>query len=426
MTRHALELLMQRAYPMSNGLNHTVKTNNRRYSQANMAIAASCFIAFVSFGFVASFGVFMTPMTSELGWNREVFALAVAVATVCWGVTQPVAGMLADRYGASRVIAFGAIMAALGFIIRSQVVDPTVFITTGVLVGIGTGACSFSLVIAAMGKIVEAKRRSFILGLGAASASAGMFVAAPLSLMFIQSYGWQWSMVLISMSFLLVLPALLVIAPLSKGSVSHASSDFSFALRTAFSDRSYLLLFFGFSVCGFHVSFIGTHLPAYIVDIGLSAEVGAWSLGLIGLFNIGGSLLSGWCGQVMSKKKMLAFIYAARAVAIFAFISFPVSPMMIYIFSAVMGMLWLATVPLTTGLIAQTQGIKFLATLSGMVFMSHQIGGFMGAWLGGRIYDLYQDYTPMWWWAIGFGVLAAVLHMGVNERPGKLASYKPG
>jgi predicted MFS family arabinose efflux permease len=275
-----------------------------------------------------------------------------------------------------------------------------------------------------MGKIVETQRRSFILGLGTASASAGMFVAAPLSLMFIQSYGWQWSMVLIAISFLLVLPALLVIAPLSKGSVNGRSSDFSFALRTAFSDRSYLLLFFGFFVCGFHVSFIGTHLPAYIVDIGLSPEVGAWSLGLIGLFNIAGSLLSGWCGQVMSKKKALAFIYAARAVVILVFISSPISPMMIYLFSAVMGLLWLATVPLTTGLIAQTQGIKFLATLAGMVFMSHQIGGFMGAWLGGRIYDMYQDYTPMWWWAIGFGVLAAVLHMGINERPGKLANYQ--
>jgi len=409
---------------MSHPLNHNIDTNKGLNFQTTIAIAAGCFIAFVSFGFVASFGVFMTPMTSVLGWSREIFALAVAVATVCWGLTQPVAGMLADRYGAAWVIAFGAITAASGFIIRSQFVDPTVFIATGILVGIGTGACSFSLIIAAMGKIVETQRRSFILGLGTASASAGMFVAAPLSLVFIQSYGWQWSMVLIAISFLLVLPALLVIAPLSKGSVNGGSSDFSFALRTAFSDRSYLLLFFGFFVCGFHVSFIGTHLPAYIVDIGLSPEVGAWSLGLIGLFNIAGSLLSGWCGQVMSKKKALAFIYAARAVVILVFISSPISPMMIYLFSAVMGLLWLATVPLTTGLIAQTQGIKFLATLAGMVFMSHQIGGFMGAWLGGRIYDLYQDYTPMWWWAIGFGVLAAVLHMGINERPGKLANYQ--
>jgi MFS family permease len=410
---------------MSNLLDRNIDTNNGRNLQTTMAIAAGCFIAFVSFGFVASFGVFMTPITSILGWSREIFALAVAVATVCWGLTQPIAGMLADRYGAAWVIAFGAITAAFGFIIRSQFVDPTIFIATGVLVGIGTGACSFSLIIAAMGKIVNAQRRSFILGLGTASASAGMFVAAPLSLMFIQNYGWQWSMVLIAISFLLVLPALLVIAPLSKGSVNGGSNDFSFALKTAFSNRSYLLLFFGFFVCGFHVSFIGTHLPAYIVDIGLSPEVGAWSLGLIGLFNIAGSLLSGWCGQVISKKKALAFIYAARAVVILVFISSPISPMMIYVFSAVMGLLWLATVPLTTGLIAQTQGIKFLATLAGMVFMSHQIGGFMGAWLGGRLYGLYQDYTPMWWWAIGLGVLAAVLHMGIDERPGKLASYEP-
>ncbi len=386
------------------------------------AIVAGCMVAFVGFGFAATFGVFMRPMSAELGWGREVFSLSMAIQALCWGITQPLAGMVADRFGTARVLAFGAVVSALGFFLRGAVVDPTVFVASGLIVGVGTGACSFPVVIVALGKVVSAEQRSFVLGLGTAAASTGMFVAAPLSNLLMSWLGWQTSILVIAASFLLILPPLYLIARVSRPTaVASAEGGFGHAVRTAFSERAYVLLFFGFFVCGFHVSFIQTHLPAYIVDEGLPAVVGAWSLALIGLFNIAGSFLSGWSGKVYSKKKVLSGIYFARAVVITAFILLPLSPVSIYIFSAIMGLLWLSTVPLTTGLVAQTQGLRFFSTLVGLVFLSHQTGAFIGAWLGGRLYDLNQDYSAMWWAAIVLGLLATLLHLPIRESPGKLA-----
>jgi predicted MFS family arabinose efflux permease len=386
------------------------------------AIIAGCIIAFVGFGFASTFGVFLRPMSEELGWGREVFSLSMAIQALCWGATQPLAGMVADRYGTARVLAFGAVVSALGFLLRGAVIDPTVFIASGIIVGIGTGACSFPVVIVALGKVVEAKQRSFVLGLGTAAASTGMFVAAPLSSILMNLIGWQSSILVIAASFLLILPTLVFIARVSKPTVPDTSSGgFAFAVRTAFSDRSYVLLFLGFFVCGFHVAFIQTHLPAYIADKGLAPIIGAWSLGLIGLFNIAGSFLSGWSGQRYSKKGALAGIYFARAVVITAFILVPLSATSVYLFSAIMGLLWLSTVPLTTGLVAQTQGLRFLSTLAGLVFFSHQTGAFIGAWLGGRIYDATSDYSIMWWAAVALGLLATLLHIPIKEEEGTLA-----
>ncbi len=385
------------------------------------AIIAGCIVAFVGFGFAATFGVFLRPMSQELGWGREVFALSMAIQALFWGLTQPFAGMVADKYGTARVLAFGAIVAALGFFLRGAVIDPTVFIISGVIVGIGTGACSFPVVIITLGKIVKAERRSFMLGLGTA-ASAGMFVAAPVSTVLMNSIGWQNSILVIAASFLLILPVLIFIARVSKPTAKDSgASGFTYAVKTAFSDRSFVLLFFGFFVCGFHVAFIQTHLPAYIADKGLAPIIAAWSLALIGLFNIAGSFLAGWSGQKHSKKNLLAGIYFSRAIVIAAFILTPLSPSSVFIFSAVMGVLWLSTVPLTTGLIAQTQGLRFLSTLAGLVFFSHQTGAFLGAWLGGRIYDSSGDYTVMWWTAIALALIATLLHLPIREKPGKLA-----
>jgi len=391
-------------------------------ASVNAAIMAGCLVAFIGFGFAATFGVFLRPMSEELGWAREVFSLSMAIQALAWGVTQPFAGMVADRYGTARVLAFGAIVSALGFLIRGAIVDETVFVLSGVVVGIGTGACSFPVVIVALGKIVTAKRRSFILGLGTAAASTGMFVAAPLSTILMNTIGWQKSVFVIAASFLLILPALYFIARVSKPSAPDASGGgFGYAVRTAFSERSFVLLFVGFFVCGFHVAFIQTHLPAYIADQGLAPVIGAWSLGLIGLFNIAGSFISGWSGQVYSKKRVLAGIYFARAVVIASFILIPLSAVSVYIFSAVMGLLWLSTVPLTTGLVAQTQGLRFLSTLAGLVFFSHQTGAFIGAWLGGRIYDSSGSYEIMWWAAIVLALLATLIHLPIREQAGKLA-----
>ena len=386
------------------------------------AIIAGCVISFVSFGFSASFSVFLRPMSADLGWGREVFSLSLAIQALMWGVTQPLAGAYADKHGSTQVLAFGAVFAALGFALRGILLDETMFILTGFIVGIGTGACSFPVVIVALGKVVEAKQRSFILGLGTAAASAGMFAGAPIATTLIGTIGWGIAIFFVAASFLIILPLLFFVSRASeKPSPSREQLNTIQAIKTAFSDRSYTLLFFGFFVCGFHVQFIQTHLPAYITDEGLAPIIGAWSLALIGLFNIGGSFFSGWSGQIYSKPKLLSGIYASRAAVIALFIFTPLSGTSVLVFSAAMGILWLSTVPLTTGLIAQTQGLKFLSTLAGLVFFSHQVGGFLGAWLGGRLYDITGNYEAMWIAAILFGLAATIIHLPIKEQPGKLA-----
>jgi predicted MFS family arabinose efflux permease len=386
------------------------------------AIIAGCVISFVSFGFSASFSVFLRPMSADLGWGREVFSLSLAIQALMWGITQPIAGAYADKHGSTRVLAFGAIFAAIGFALRGLFLDETLFILTGFIVGIGTGACSFPVVIVALGKVVEAKQRSFIMGLGTAAASAGMFAGAPIATILIGTIGWGVAIFLVAASFLIILPLLFFVSQASeKTAQSTEQVNTMQAIKIAFSDRSYTLLFFGFFVCGFHVQFIQTHLPAYITDEGLAPIIGAWSLALIGLFNIAGSFLSGWSGQVYSKPKLLSGIYAFRAAVISAFIFTPLSETSVLVFSAAMGILWLSTVPLTTGLIAQTQGLKFLSTLAGLVFFSHQVGGFLGAWLGGRLYDLTGNYEAMWIAAILLGLLATIIHLPIKEAAGKLA-----
>jgi len=386
------------------------------------AIIAGCVVSFVSFGFSASFSVFLRPMSADLGWGREIFSLSLAIQALMWGVTQPLAGAYADKHGSTQVLAFGAVFAALGFALRGILLDETMFILTGFIVGIGTGACSFPVVIVALGKVVEAKQRSFILGLGTAAASAGMFAGAPIATTLIGTIGWGVAIFFVAASFLIILPLLIFVSRASeKPSPSREQLNTIQAIKTAFSDRSYTLLFFGFFVCGFHVQFIQTHLPAYITDEGLAPIIGAWSLALIGLFNIGGSFFSGWSGQIYSKPKLLSGIYASRAVVIALFIFTPLSGTSVLVFSAAMGILWLSTVPLTTGLIAQTQGLKFLSTLAGLVFFSHQVGGFLGAWLGGRLYDSTGNYEAMWIAAILFGLAATIIHLPIKEQPGKLA-----
>ena len=398
------------------------KSNNKLKPAIQHAIIAGCIISFISFGFSASFSVFLRPMSVDLGWGREVFSLSLAIQVLMWGVAQPLAGAYADKHGPTQVLAFGAIFAALGFALRGILLDKTMFILTGFIVGIGTGACSFPVVIVALGKVVRAKQRSFILGLGTAAASAGMFAGAPIATILMDKIGWGAAILIVATSFLVILPLLYFISRASEKPKTHKEQLNTLqAIKIAFSDRSYTLLFFGFFVCGFHVQFIQTHLPAYITDEGLAPIIGAWSLALIGLFNIGGSFLSGWSGQLYSKPKLLAGIYASRAAVITIFIFTPLNETSVLIFSAGMGILWLSTVALTTGLVAQTQGLKFLSTLVGLVFLSHQVGGFLGAWLGGRLYDLTGNYNAMWVAAILFGLAATVIHIPIKERPGKLA-----
>lgn len=390
--------------------------------ELKLAIFAGCMISFISFGFSASFSVFLRPMSIELGWGREVFSLSLAIQALMWGITQPLAGMYADKHGSSRVLAFGAVVAALGFALRGVFDDQTLFILTGFIVGVGTGACSFPVVIVALGKVVQPALRSFIMGLGTAAASAGMFAGAPIATTLIGWMGWSVSIFFLAFSFVLILPLLIFVARVSETPAGGGAANNTWgAVKVAFSDRSYTLLFFGFFVCGFHVQFIQTHLPAYIIDEGLTPIIGAWSLALIGLFNIAGSFLSGWSGQVYPKPKLLSGIYLTRAIVITLFIMAPVTGSSVLFFSAAMGILWLSTVPLTTGIIAQTQGLRYLSTMAGLVFFSHQVGGFLGAWLGGKLYDTTGDYQAMWVAAIALGLMATVLHLPIRETPGALA-----
>ena len=400
------------------------QSSSEPFSQGKIttAIVAGCCIAVLSFGFAATFGMFLRPITEDLGWPREVFSLSVGLQLLFWGLTQPFAGMVADRAGSARVLAVGAVAAAAGFWLRGAWVDADVFVLAGILVGIGTGACSFPIVTVALGKVVAPERRSFILGLGTAAGSFGMLAAALLTPRIIDAFGWVSALYIISASYLLVLPASVLIGRVSRPTAQGAgAAGFGYAVKTAFADRSYVLLFFGFYVCGFHVAFIQTHLPAYIQDMGLHALMGGVSLALIGAFNIAGSFASGWSGSVLPKKSVLSAIYFGRAVVIAGFILIPLSTTSLYVFSGLMGLLWLSTVPLTMGLVAQTQGMTYLSTLTGIIFLGHQLGSFTGAWLGGRIFDLYLDYTPMWWAAVAFGLLATLLHLPIREEPGPLA-----
>lgn len=384
--------------------------------EVSRAIFAGCVVAFFGFGFAASFGLFLSPISDELGWGREVFSLSVAIQMLCWGIAQPFAGAIADRYGTARVLFAGSILAAFGFLIRGLTSDPTIFVISGFFAGVGTGAISLPIVIVALGKVVPEERRSFVMGLGTAVASLGMFASAPASAFLIEMLDWRNALLVISASYLAIWPVLGFIARVSKPTAGGGGLEhFNVALREAFSDRSYLCLFFGFFVCGFHVAFIQTHLPAYITDLGAAAETGAWALALIGLFNIAGSFMAGWIGQHHSMKYSLSSIYLSRSIVISIFVLAPLSDFGIYLFAAAMGILWLSTVPLTTGLIAQTQGLRFLSTLTGMVFFSHQVGSFIGVLLGGWIFDASQSYALVWWLAVALGLFATLIHLPIRE-----------
>lgn len=389
-------------------------------------LLVGCLIAMIGFGVRSIFGLFLEPMTAARGWDRETFALAIAIQNLIWGATLPFAGALADRSGPSRVIALGALAYAAGIWGMAESESGLAFqLFGGLLTGIGVAFTAFSLVLAAMAKVVGPERRSLVLGLGTAAGSLGQAVFSPLGQSFIAAFGWHGALISLSLSVLALVPlAFMLSGPSSAADEPEIDQSLIEALREARGHRGYLLLTTGFFACGFHVAFITVHFPAYIIDIGLSAEVGAWAISLIGLFNIVGSLLSGAAGQRWSKKYGLSFIYTARAVLITVFMLAPVSAASVYAFSAVLGILWLSTVPLTTGIVAQVFGTRYMATLFAIVFFSHQVGSFLGVWLGGWIYDATGSYAPMWWAGVALGVAAAVVHLPIDEKP--LARLRPG
>ena len=390
------------------------------WNSVPFVIVIGCLIVIASFGPRSILGLFLEPMTSANGWSRETFALALALQNLMWGAGQPVAGAIADRFGTAKVIAAGGIVYALGLVLMAYADGPfALHLTGGVMVGLGMSAASFSLVLSAFGRIVTPQKRSIAFGIGTAAGSFGQFVFGLGGIQLINQFGWQNALVALGL-IVLIAPVLAVFlrgtasdtAPLSAPQQSIPQ-----ALREAFGHRSYNLLVVGFFVCGFHVAFITVHLPPFLSDMGIAQRWGGWAIALIGLFNIVGSLASGVIGGRMSKPVLLAFIYLARGVAIALFLTFPVTPVTIILFSATMGLLWLSTVPPTSALVATMFGPRYMATLFGFVFFSHQVGAFLGVWLGGRLYDVTGSYDSVWYIAIALSGFAALVHWPIQEKP---------
>ena len=386
-----------------------------------IVVIFGCLIAAIAFGPRSTFGFFLTPVTSTHGLGRDTFAFAIALQNLLWGASQPFSGALADRFGNVRVMWVGALMYAAGLFMMSYATTPgTLSVSVGVLIGLGLSGCSFPVVLAALGKILPEQWRSFAFGAGTAAGSFGQFLYSPLAVGLMGSFGWQNTLLIFGATMLLVLPlSLMLVTP--QANATHMASVPAQSLRQALSEalshRSYVLLVLGYFTCGFQLQFITIHMPPYLLDQGLSVEVGGWTIAVIGLFNIVGSLASGWLGTFVPKRFLLSFIYFGRALAILAFISFPVTPTTCIVFGASMGLLWLSTVPPTTGLIALMFGTRWLATLAGFAFFSHQVGGFLGVLLGGIAFERTGSYELMWWLAVLFGVLSAVINLPIVEKP---------
>ncbi|MFY9838273.1 MAG: MFS transporter [Xanthobacteraceae bacterium] len=384
-----------------------------------LVIGFGSLIALIAFGPRSTLGFFLTPLSSANHWGRDVFAFALALQNLLWGVGQPLGGIIADRFGSVRVLCGGALLYALGLALMAHATSaPLLDLSAGVLIGFGLAGCSFPVVLAAFGKIVPLQYRSIAFGFGTAAGSFGQFLYSPVAVALMDMFGWQQTLMIFAVSMLAVLPLSTALAtPPSEGTHTAGSQSLRQALGEAFAHRSYLLLVLGFFTCGFQLQFITVHMPSYLVDRGLSAQVGGWTIATIGLFNIVGSVMAGWLGDRMPKRYLLSTIYFLRAAAILAFISFPVTPATCIAFGAVMGLMWLSTVPPTNGIIALMFGTRWLATLAGFAFFSHQVGGFLGVWLGGIVFDRTGSYNMVWWLAILFGVLSALINMPIVEKP---------
>src|SRR5258708_5869926 len=392
-------------------------------------VVCGSLIGMLTFGPRSAFGFFMQPMSHEFGWGRDVFALALAVQNLLWGIGQPFAGAIADRFGTVRVISVGALMYALGLMVMRYGSTPaSVELGAGLLIGFGLSGCSFNLVLSAFGKLLPPEWRGIALGAGTAAGSFGQFLFAPIGVALIDNFGWQPALTVFAALMLLAIPLSLALATpaVAPSDVPVAQQQsFKQALAEAFGHRSYVLLVLGFFTCGFQLAFVTVHLPSYLIDRGLSAQIGGWTLATIGRVNIMGSLVSGYLGNRMPKRYILSIIYFARALSIVAFISLPGSPVTTLIFGAVTGLLWLSTVPPTSALVAVMFGTRWLAMLFGFAFFSHQVGGFLGVLLGGFVFDSYGSYNPVWWLSVFFGVMSALINLPIVEKPVARAAMAP-
>lgn len=375
-------------------------------------------IVTLSMGVRHGFGLWLQPITQAQNWTRENFALAMAIQNLAWGFFSIFSGMMADRFGAFRVILVGALLYALGLVGMAYSTSVLAFsLTTGVLIGIAQAGTTYPVIYGVIGRNVSAEKRSWAMGVAAAAGSFGQFLMVPVEGFLITNFGWQEALVWLTLAMLIAVPMAIGLREPNFGNGHATAREQSIfqALREAFAYRSFQLLMAGFFVCGFQVVFIAVHMPSYLKDNGLSPEVASIALALIGLFNVFGTYIAGSLGQRLAKRKILAFIYLSRSVAIALFLSSPLTPWTVYIFTAVMGLLWLSTVPPTNAVIAQIFGISHFSMLSGFVFFSHQIGSFLGVWLGGYLYDKTGSYDIVWYISIALGVLATLVNLPVKE-----------
>jgi len=393
-----------------------------RWRTPLVILLCGCLISAIAFGPRSTFGFFLAPMTADHGWGRDTYALALAIEMLLWGASQPFAGALADRFGAVPVLIAGVLLYIAGIVWMAYATTPLEFqLSAGVLIGIGLGGCSFGIVIGAFAKLMPEKWRALSFGAGTAAGSFGQFLFSPLAVAMLGRFGWQQTLLIYAVMLLAIVPLAFALSAPSKGVVAltrvGTGQSVGQALSEAFGHKSYVLLTLGYFTCGFQLFFITVHLPAYLVDRGLGVSIGGWTIGAIGLFNIVGSLLSGYISNLMPKRYLLSAIYFSRSVAILIFILLPPSAVTTLIFGGVMGLLWLSTVPPTSALVAIMFGPRWLTMLLGVAYFSHQVGGFLGVWLGGVLFERTGSYDLIWWGSIFFGIASAIINLPIVERP---------
>ncbi|MEM7619825.1 MAG: MFS transporter [Pseudomonadota bacterium] len=392
-----------------------------------LIIIAGGTIMAIALGLRQALGLYLTPISIDLSIGRETFAFALGLMNLFWGLGAPLTGMIADKYGAGRIVVVAAVCYTLGLLVMMMPGAGNQLILGGTLIGLGMSGAGFSVILGIVGRSAPEHKRGFALGLTSMIGSIGLFVALPYTHVLMASFGWVTSLMILSATAFVMAPLAYAISgkpTVSKGTVGAPSQTLKEALKEACADRNFALLNIGFFVCGFHVAFIAIHLPAYINDAGLATWLGAAALSLIGIGNIIGSFGCGALGDYFAKKNVLSLLYAIRSVIILAFIMLPISDVSVLIFSVAIGLLWLGTVPLTSGLVAQIYGTTYMSTLFGLVFLSHQLGSFLGAWIGGKAYDISGSYDIVWWISIALGLLAALVHWPIEERPIKSEQLK--
>ncbi len=396
-----------------------------RLSMVQVLLCGAAIVT-LSMGIRHGFGLWLQPVIMDRGWSRETFAFAMAVQNLAFGLAGPLTGLLADRLGAFRIIVATGLLYALGLALMAISTTGLAFTASaGVLIGVAQSGCTYAVVFGVIARNVAPERRSWAMGLAAAAGSFGQFLVVPLESWLIAHQGWENALLWLAVAALAIAPLAWGLREPAANSAGSQQQSVGAALREAFAYPSFRFLMAGYFVCGFHLLFIGVHMPSYLKDQGLDPSVATTALALIGLFNVFGTYGAGLLGERWAKRHILAGIYALRSVAIVFFVALPLTPWSVYVFASVMGLLWLSTVPTTNALIAQIFGLRYMSMLGGFVFLSHQIGAFLGAWLGGRLFDMTGSYTVMWWLSVALGLFAAIMNLPVRETPIVRAAPQP-